>query len=64
MDVNLFTIPENSNVYSSLYFRKDKSRYRLIFSPSDPNFVDEFSGVRFNKFFTASFKLENAEIFS
>lgn len=64
MDVNLFTIPENSNVYSSLYFRKDKSRYRLIFNPSDPNFVDEFSGVRFNKFFTASFKLENAEIFS
>lgn len=64
MEVNIFTVPKNSRVYSQLYFRNDKNRYRLTFSTSDPDFIDEYSSERFNRFLTGSFKLENLEIFS
>lgn len=64
MEVNVFTVPANSSIYSKLYFREDKSRYRLVFGTSDRNFIDELSKERFDRFITGSFKLENQEIFS
>lgn len=64
MRVNLFQIPAYSVIYKNLYKREEKEVFRSLFGLEDDQFTDTLSGVRFDQFLTASFKLENPEIFT
>ncbi len=49
--LNVFEIPENHNVYNSLYKRNDKPVFRLLFDVSDTVFIQTLNQqINFNQF--------------
>jgi hypothetical protein len=48
--IHYFKVPKESNIYSNLYFRNDKKRYRLVFEISDETFNEKYSFIKFKKF--------------
>ena len=61
--INYFVIPKHGEVYSELYYRKDKDRYRLVFETRDDNFKEKYCGVKFARYLVSSFSYSEITLY-